>query len=283
MKFYILLFLNLIVFYSAAMKVDFDVNFAVESDIDNIANIIDKEAQKESKRLVILPKKFQKDILKKTITNNRLFVAKDISGKDNPIAGYKKLFILDGDEKEEVLRDEIRCVGQLPVCQANITQKSEFGESISRSKVKSDYCDTLAIYTGGDYTLPEFRGKGVNSKLIDFALKSLKPEILEKIKDKKIKFLSLVYGITKFNCGKVPGDKEDRSYHIAKAFIEFIKSLNAQVDNFSADNIVLNYKRYPSFMPTFDYNGQELKPLPDENSVPGYGCVLTYDLGKNNE
>lgn len=273
MKFYTFLLLNLItlsqyfILYPMGDYQHDSFELASEQDIDKITNIIDNDARHDSQKIVILPKKFQKDILQKNIENGKLFVAKN----NNSILGYKKLFVLENEEKHDVLVNEIRCTAE-PVYQAKIYENLEFIDSQDNLVINPDSSNNLIIYTGGDYTLPQFRGCGINSKLMDYSLSLIKPEILEKLRDNKIIFLSLVYGITKYNSGQVPGDKGDRSYYIAKAFINFIKSLGFQ------DNIALDYARYKSFMPTFDYNSQELKPLPDEQSVPGFGCILTYKL-----
>ncbi len=255
---------------------------ACEQDLLELLELINTQAIHDKNKIVILPKKFREMILKKTIGSGRLFVALDENRK---IVGYKKLFLItDESEKQAILQDEIRCLaGGVKKYSGFIDESFNFRQE-SRQEDNKDILDAdkfydVCIYNGGDYTLPQSRDQGINSKLTDASLRYLKPIILDYLKAKNANKVSMFYGITDENSGDFPGHKNDRTVSISKSFIKFIKSLkDSDLKGFDFEDIVLKYKRYQAFMPTFDPESTELAPLPDDQSISGNGCVLTYEF-----
>lgn len=55
-------------------------------------------------------------------------------------------------------------------------------------------------------------------------------------------------------------------------------------DRINREGITFSQKielaRYSSFKPTFDSESTECRPLPDDKSIPGFGCIIQCRLDK---
>ena len=274
----------------------FQYRQARTEDLTELLKLINTQAVHDNEKIVILPKKFRRGSLLSKIEKNRIFVAED-KGK---IVGYKKLFLIcDETEKNGILKDEIRCInneenctfaGSISIRCINNEENCTFAGSISNSndgKFSTDKselpkdCYNICIYNGGDFTLLTHRRKGINQQLTNMALLYLIPTVKKQMHDKQAKtiFISMVYGITAANAGKQPGGTGDRTPSISTSF----KASFIQVLENHKDKISLQHRRYRAFMPTFDPESQEQKPLPDKDSVAGFGCVLIYQLRGTDE
>ncbi|OGB84520.1 hypothetical protein A3F66_06825 [candidate division TM6 bacterium RIFCSPHIGHO2_12_FULL_32_22] len=234
---------------------------ATLDDLSKLLELIERHAIKDSKKIVILPKRFRRDVLIKNIESGSIFVAED----SDEIIAYKKLFLIKENQKDEILKNELRIGRGEKLFGGSITDKLEF--------VISDELEIapgLSIYTGGDFTRDDKRGLGISTKLTDFALNFVSELVRAEIEHHSS--LSLVYGLTDSNAGEFPGHHLDRSTSILKSFRKFLESVT------NSDIAKILHFRYRAFMPCFDSESTELKPLPDDQSIPGVGCVLTYIL-----
>ena len=241
-------------------------------DLPGLLALINTHAIHDHEKIVILPRKFREMALQSAIEKNRLFIAED----QGRIVGYKKLFMINNkDEKSEILRDEIRCIDNEKNCTfaGFINNDGAFVEN--KAALPSDYYH-LCMYNGGDFTLPAYRGKGINAKLTTVALSSCMANIKSQIQDQRAPAITMVYGITQANAGEQPGGPCDRTVGIIKQFKSFIQALEN-----NQGPVVFQHCRYKAFMPTFDPESQILQPLPDEQSIPGFGCVLSCQLTQN--
>lgn len=227
---------------------------AVHSDLDGILQLM-KEAQKDdSDKIVLVPERFRRGILDDSISKGRIFVA---CNPQNVVVGYKKLFIMDdANERSDIINNELR-MSSKPVYSCIIEDKS-FCESQSEER---PFCENgLCIYTGSDYTSKLHRGNGVNSGMTEYALKN----VVKKVDHESI---NLFYGLASSNAGQMPGAKGDRTLGIYSVFCSFLRL-------FDVSSKEVLHQRYRAYMPQFDPSSEELKPLPDEHSVAGFGCVL---------
>lgn len=252
-------------------------------DIPELLKLINQEACKERNKIVIFPKKFRKSLLQHTIEAGRLFVATDTSAcchaQKSRIIAYKKLFIVtDTDELHSILTNEIRCLPQ-----PTELKKQENESLLEYNTVEvtmPDHCprygnnceftdldSCLFVYDGADFTHPQFRNRGINKNLTDFALDSLAQDILKS----KSKRIALLYGLTQENAGS--DILTGRTKSILNSFTQLIQRLPGN----TRSNVV-KVSRYASFMPTFAPESKELKPLPDNLSIPGYGYVMSCEL-----
>lgn len=247
---------------------------ATETDLPKLLHLISTQAIYDHQRIVILPKKFREPALLSAIEKNRMYIVEN----DDEIVGFKKLFLItDEIEKINILKDEIRCIDNEENCafSGHINNDGEFVES---KIISLNDCYNLCFYNGSDFTAPSHRGKGLNQKLTNFALVSVIEDIKAKMQDQDTDYLTMLYGITEKNAGDQPGADNDRTVIIFKLFKFLIQKLES-----NQDSILLHHKRYNAFMPTFDPESEVLQPLPDELSVPGFGCILTYQLRKSYE
>lgn len=248
---------------------------AKATDLSALLELINTQAIHDSTKIVILPIIFRASSLKSALEKKRIFVAVD----QNRIIGYKKLFIITSDsEKSDILNDEIRCINNEQGCTfAGLINSDGILIANDSNLLHASY--SICIYNGGDFTLPSYRGKGVNQQLTNMALRSLIKDVKEQIQGQEVNSITMLYGVTNANAGLYPGESSDRTLSISKSFTVFIQELEEN----SQEPITLQHRRYRAFMPTFDPESQILKPLPDERSIPGFGCVLTYKLRKEHE
>ena len=259
---------------SNSSNAEITYRLALQEDKSQLLELINTQAVYDSDKIVILPKKFRSIALEAGIQKKRYFVAEN-NGK---IIGYKKLFVMtDEEEKSDVLANEIRCV--------NNDHNRTFAGLIDAQGVFNDLeagqshnCYNLCIYNGADFTMQDYRGKGVNKQLTNFALLSLVDQAKQLIHEKKSHAITMLYGITQANAGEFPGAASDRTSSIVQSFKLFLQKLENR-----QDPITLHHHRYRAFKPTFDPESQECKPLSDEHSVAGYGCVLMYQLRGSHE
>lgn len=259
---------------ASVMHPMYEYRKAEEADLHKVLALINQQAVYDSDKIVILPRDFREKSILGAIDKKRLFVACD----NDRIVGYKKLFLLnDEKEKQEILSDELRCLGKKAVCSYSgiIDDKNVFIQTKNFSPLIDAY--TSYIYDGADFTLSSYRCKGINSTLTTKALEYNLDMIQKHIDDHASKCISLVYGITQDNAGEIVGVYPDRTPSILKSFKKFISVLEKRNDPIS-----LEHYRYEARKPTFDPESKECKPLPDEQSIPGFGCVLTYTLKKEN-
>lgn len=166
-------------------------------DIPGILEQYEKaEKNMDADKIVVLPKAFRESSLLASMQKQRLFVA--VEG--DKVLGFKKLFLLSDRERHEVLSDEIRC-RESSVCAGFVNRNSLDLVSVMTNQ---DFDDSgiVVIYSGGSFTDPGCRGKGVNSQLLKFALKRAKEEIIKQLLISETKGLALSYGLTEANAGE---------------------------------------------------------------------------------
>jgi hypothetical protein len=242
------------------------------SDVDSLLLLMD-EAAFETDKVLVLPGACRRDFLQNLIDKGRLFV----SVVDNQVVATKKLFLTENAEKDEILH-ELRCVGEEArlAFRGRVNQDGSFistHSSLDIFKAPNALDYGVCMYDGFDYTKIAFRGRRVNKALFDVAFKAITRQVKVALRISGQKNITLLYGVTYPNAGKKPGEAPDRMSGIAEAFRSFIKSIDMQVEP-----IVLEHSRYHTSMPIFDLNSQECKPLPKEKWIPGFGCILTYEL-----
>ncbi len=259
-----------------AMEQTITFHKANQTDTLHILKVINEQAIQDHKKIVILPKKFRESAIERDILNNRLYVARE-KHSDNIVA-FKKLFIIDNEsEYNDITNDEIRCFGEKNhFVDAHITNQCSQKTAITPNQIPSfTLHDSVVIYFGGDYTVPTYRNKQINSQLIRYTFEQVKNDIVDAIQTKNLQNIVLLYGLTKFNAGETLNGI-DRTPSIIGAFAPFAKKIATQCGKEGSNT--LYHSRYQAFMPTFDPEDTECKPLPDDQAIPGYGNVLIFPL-----
>lgn len=258
---------------------------ADKNDAQGIVNLINEHGVNDNDKIVILPQLFRLKAMEGAIEKGRIFVACD--KHDNAIIGYKKLFLLSNTpECVETLFQEIRCMGQDSehIDTAYFTNTDQYATrcTTDTGDVTYNMSDTY-IYNGADFTHPDFRGKGINTQLTETALALTKETVLECIRTNHAKQLIMFYGLTHSNDYDNNNGKS-RTPSIVRSFASYIQAHIHHTEHESTlDNRSIRHDRYKAFMPTFDPQATECKPLSDEYSVPGYGNVLSHSLERNNK
>lgn len=287
----ILLSISVVVFNTClfgCQQPEIEYRKAHKYDAHGIVDLINDHGVNDNNKIVILPKLFRLEAMESAIEQDRIFVA--CNKENNAIVGYKKLFLLSNTpECVETLFQEIRCVGldhehRKHIDTAYFTSIDHYATRcvIDTSSIAYDMSDTY-IYNGADFTHPDFRGNGINTHLTDKALELIKEATLEHIHTHTAKKLIMLYGLTQFNDYDNNNNGKSRTPGIMRSFVPFIKGIQETINEADAPilNASIRHDRYNAFMPTFDPDATECKPLSDEHSVPGYGNVLSYSLTNN--
>lgn len=245
-----------------------DSRLATLNDTEAVVSLINNHAAREaSGLLVIVPEKFRTDYIKSLINHGQLFVAL----RGETIVGIKKLFIPDEQKVKELLYSELRVNPANQLVKGYFTADNQLHAINSSDTAYHNPTDTY-IYTGLDYTHPIYRGMRINYILYTISLKSTRRAIIDSIVKNKSARLHMLYGLVKKNG---PNDGTGgRTPSILQAFRRFIATLGVKFN----DTDPIEFHSYRAHMPTFDPKSEELIPLPDNNSIEGCGCVLTYTI-----
>lgn len=244
---------------------------AQEKDLPGILALYEKAAinENDKEKIVILPLQVREEKTRDAIAKKRLFVAK-INGV---VVGFKKNYIVtDPSELQEILTQEFRftenkTVSRRSVCvEKNIFSNTDFADTPYHFASAPTY-----IYTGADFTDPEYRGKGINTQL---SLKAL-ALVMENIKADTMK---LVFGLAEHNAESAPEkDYIDRVPGIAKIFARVIQ------ESYKTDApITFSHYKTRAYMPQFTYENGKLIISSDATSIPGFGNILAYRHTKEN-
>jgi hypothetical protein len=256
---------------------------AVPNDTNSIVTLIDEQACTDNTRIVVLPEKFRTQAVAEAITNGKFYIAQDTTL--NEVVAFKKLFIVSNKEEfDDITNNELRCSGPKRRFVGGCI-KTVFKNGISFSATMHENMipefslqNSVVIYFGGDYTAPEYRNKKINSTLTRHAFDTIKKRVIENIRNNNLKNIVLLYGLTKANAGEGVGEI-DRTPSIIRAFGAFAQEVATKCDFDPA--MLISRSRYEAFMPTFNLEDEECKPLPDDQAIPGYGNVVLYALSEN--
>ena len=271
-------FITLIPSYSLPI-IGIEFRQATHSDIQGIVDLINTEAYKDSDKIVVVPKIFRTIYIQSAINKGRIFVASN----NEQIIGYKKLFcITDAEELDDILINELRCKNSNPVVCKSVSIPDLTSQNSSSEDIIQIFSSPATyIYNGADFTHPNYRGQGINTQLTKYALNFVVKSTIEQIKDQKSSELALIYGLTQANAGKEDNVLDGRTNGIIKQFIPFAELIAKAYDLIPPSILLLS--RHYAFKPSFDPKSTECRPLSDEQSIPGYGCLITYKLKQKSE
>ena len=251
---------------------------ATNEHVSSVVQLINDYAYRDSDKIVIVPKAFRQDYVQSAVDAGRLFVATH----GEQVIGYKKLFcITDPTELKKTLNDEIRCNSTPEVCGAVVAPAYDTAKPIDAADmVQLNNVKATYIYTGTDFTHPDHRKKSVNTALMDYALAVISSSVIKHCRQHESTHLAMVYGLTKSNAGDNHNNVlGGRTHGILAEYVSYAQSIAHALKAQSPTKFYLS--RHHAFKPSFDPDATECKPLPDEQSKPGYGCVIACALERS--
>jgi|GEM_PF-3245905 hypothetical protein len=256
---------------------DYAYTQATHEDVSSVLQLMNTHACNDSDKVVIVPKAFRECYVQSAVSAGKLFVAKH----GDQVIGYKKFFcITDPKELNDILVDELRCNGIPTVCGAVSDREYNHVQSISPTAITDLSAKQVTyIYTGADFTHPAHRGKNVNAALMDYALAVTSQSVIDHSKQHVSTHLAMVYGLTEGNAGQRDNVLAGRTRGILSHYVPYAQSIANALGAQSPTQFILS--RYRAFKPSFDPESTECVPLPDDQSVPGYGCVIACALEHN--
>ena len=249
---------------------------ATSDDIQAIVELMNNHAAQDAMdKIVIVPKIFREDYVRNGVETGRFFV----TYKNNIVIAYKKLFcITDNQERNDILTSELRLNTPAVAVGKFFTASHQMISDNSLTYIFPNFfTDAITIlYTGTDYVHPDMRTHGINVKLTTYALHSSIKTILRDIDARKSTYIALVYGLTQENADREDNLMGGRTGNIIKIFESFMSNQLFEKGFEKPTEYILT--RHCSFKPSFAVDSEECKPLPDDKSVPGYGCALIAAL-----
>lgn len=169
---------------------------AVQTDLDNMLALIEAFDDDDIRKLAIPPYIGQELWLTQEINLNHFFVASD-SEEENPIVGFCKIYIVEGQDVLGIIGNELGAIKpnnfqfemEDPYCNLlyKITpeQAHNFGYSFIPEKSKQPLCrleltDTY-IYLGTNYTKTSRRGEGINTQLEAAAFRIIRDDVIAEL------------------------------------------------------------------------------------------------------
>jgi GNAT superfamily N-acetyltransferase len=247
---------------------------ATTEHVQSVVQLMNEHASCDSDKIVIVPKAFRQGYVQSAVDAGRLFVAM----QDAQVVGYKKLFcITDPKELRQILVEEVRCNTAPEVCGRVISPAYDEAEAVAPAEVARVHEKPVTyIYTGADFTHPAHRAKGVNSALMDYALAVTVRGVIEHCRQQKSTHLAMIYGLTQGNAGNKDNVLDGRTHGILAHYIPYVQSIAKALNAQALTECILS--RHEAFKPSFDPDAIECKPLPDDQSEPGYGCMIACAL-----
>ncbi len=246
-----------------------DYRRATLPDVPGVLDLMNTQAVHDSNKIVIVPERFRKQYLEGAVSSGSLFVASQ--GKN--IVGYKKLFCINPANRDETINDELR-LNTTPVAQATVSLPDL--QASPQPLVAPSPTSTTYVYTGADFTHPQYRSKGINSNLTKHALTAVTKEAIEQCRRQKIAHIAMVYGLTQENAGVENNLLDGRTRGIVQQFMPFARRIADACGSTQPTSMLLS--RHAAFKPSFDPQATECRPLPDRSSIPGYGCMIACPL-----
>jgi len=252
---------------------------AMPQHAQGIVDVINNHAIKDNTKIVILPKQFRAMAVEQNIAQKRLYCALN---QAEEVVAFKKLFIINNKEEyTKITQNEIRCKGNNPCIKTQIFNGNGIGKSSNLNLFSPfSFKNSVVIYCGGDYTMPAYRNQKVNSNLTHHAFNSIKNDAIDTIKKNNLDNIVLLYGLAKINAGEEGGI--DRTPSIVRALKKFSEQIIHECFNITSKSSIVFHQQYEALMPIFDPESNECGPLPDDESIPKYGNVLTFPLGNTN-
>ena len=253
---------------------NYTVRRATMNDAQGVVDLINKSACNDSDKIVIVPELFRLSYVQSAINEKRLFAA----SYDDKIVAFKKLFcITNENERDEIVKGELRLKGSKPVCSAKISNNEI--EYIEPEEIEAALlAQGTYVYIGADFTDPDHRGVGINSKLTQHALESELSVAVEDIQKQKSAYLHIVYGLTQFNADNSNDVLAGRTKGIFREVVPFLQAVAQESNHLTPSRFLLS--KHSAFKPSFDPKDTVCRPLPDEKSIPGYGNLIGCSLEK---
>lgn len=271
MYFYNKIFISILLLINSCNIIAMDqisCKLATTEDAPDILDLFAHYASHDAaESVVIVPKIHRVGYIQSAINDRRLAIARAAT----VLVGIKKIYVVPDDHVQEVLGNELNVRPDNLLVAGAFGIDNQFRASAALSDV--NLCpDDVYVYTGTDYTRPDFRGKGVNSQLYTYAFACLKESILNHFKNRQSRNIHLLYGLVKKN-GPHNG-VDGRTESILKSFRQFVQSLPIK------QNKPIQFQSYQAQMPIFNPEAQELDLSAITHFIDGSGCILSYPVSQ---
>jgi len=172
---YILTIITLSIFSLSThtMHKRFSLKKANHRDIGGILKLIGSFTKKDKNKLVVMPKKFRKEQLADSIDKGQIFVVTP-KGNKQDIVGFRKTFIIEKDQRQDILENEIRCCGpKSKLLNTECFIPDYPYTSCTTNTFFTPHKGDTYVYLGSSFISPQFRGNGFLTFIFYFSWDSL--------------------------------------------------------------------------------------------------------------
>lgn len=267
---------------------------ASEDDLPGIQHLYNELTEDDTSKLLVYPEPFRSQKLAEDINKKRIFIAVNPKMKTrrslNVVSILKAFVVEEEEERLEILRDELRCIGHNVMPSVKGIQRIRFNYIYrfdekpiltKDTKIRYQYGEKQTyIYFGSAYTCPHSRGKGISTELEKYALEVLKKEALHDIRARHSNRLFYIYGIVAANV------ESKGRIRVFSEFVQYIKAalkIPAEMNEEDDAIVVFRFFMFDSVKPTFTVKNTtrrtaKLIKLPDTEENAGFGCIIDCPL-----
>jgi hypothetical protein len=256
-------------------------------DRELILQLYNNYSEEDLNYLVTFPGEVASDFLKMDLEHKKLFVA--VNDDTQAIVSVVKLFIIKESDISQILNNELRCIGpeRKPVLIENfdsnlVDNRKKFFMNNFVSSSSDDAGFELNvnrqsfIYYGGAYTVPEQRGAGIQTQLLQNALEAIQPDLISDLQAFPLKRqLVFVYGQVQAN------SNSKGMIHVFTSFVKNIVSasdLPIELKERLTLSPQVTHQTYLSYKPLFTFNpsNQSLEvSFPEKNIGVGNLVIVS--------
>lgn len=167
-------------------------------DAEDILRLVDSEEDLRE-RLMIPPRAFRREWILKKIRLGLWLAEAAAAPSANEAAQYRLVgmktlyFLTDPEEKEKTLRDELRILSSAAL-ETSAFAMDHSSKRRSPSPVSLPP-DSMYLYSGSDFTISEYRRRGINKQLTQFAMATLVEDISKRLDSTGTATLACVCGV----------------------------------------------------------------------------------------
>lgn len=235
----------------------FELRQAVAEDLDQIIFEYSHMSEQDSKQLLQFPENALRNIFKKAIEKGQMYVAIELPGRT--VRSFLKTYVVSaGEESQSILKELEWALAphrKRRALHAYGESEAENSKKFLASRVdvleggsiepeyELDFERQLLIYFGSALTKEGYRGFGLNAKLLEYAVGSLRPKITQTVaKMARFEEIDLVYGQAQANLS---------NYSMIWPFVHAIKKwVNDQPGCVQS----VRYMSYSAFQPDVSYD-----------------------------
>lgn len=241
---------------------------AVPEDSYQISMLQSKYSNSDKTKLVVYPEQIQRNIILEKIQKKCLYVA--YQEETDEVISFLECYIVPPNETDSILKDLLCLKIESPIDSKLYSFSAEdlidfrkpirTSENLNQNPYNPDFC--LHLYLGSGYTSQKWRGRGINTKLLEHSTDSVMNPINKSLAN--IKSIAMLYGQISVNAN---------STILIRNFAKWIHKAFPHQFN---EDILLQHLRSPLYKPEAAEDG--ITYIIKDKEHEGYGNMVLFTI-----